>query len=77
MVHYLRFDWIQLELVDKKCNFGVKYKAMAVPPPLPIQPTSTLLMTVAEPGTELADDFLLRGQVGGDVVVDYAIAVRL
>ena len=28
MVHYLRFDWIQLELVDKKCNFGVKYKAI-------------------------------------------------
>ena len=34
-------------------------------------------MTVAEPGTELADEFLLRGQVGGDVVVDYVIAVRL
>ena len=34
-------------------------------------------MTVAEPGTELADDFLLRGWVGGDAVVDYAIAVHL
>ena len=28
MVHYLRFDRIQLELVDKERNFGVEYKAI-------------------------------------------------
>ena len=27
MVHYLRFDRIQPELVDKERNFGVEYKA--------------------------------------------------
>ena len=39
---------------------GSKTKPSAVPPPLPIPLTSTPLTTVAEPGTKLADDFLLR-----------------
>jgi hypothetical protein len=46
---------------------GSNTNPSAVPPPLPIPLTSTPLTTVAEPGTVLADDFLLR--VDGSVVM--------
>jgi hypothetical protein len=46
---------------------GSNTKPSAVPPPLPIPLTSTLLTTVAEPGMVLAGDVLLREE--GSVVM--------
>jgi hypothetical protein len=46
---------------------GSNTKPSAVPPPLPIPLTSTPLTTVAEPGTVLEGDFLLREE--GSVVM--------
>jgi hypothetical protein len=50
----------------------------AVTPPFPILMTSTPLTTVAEPGMVLEREFIVEvGGVGGDAVIDDAVAVGL